>query len=137
MCPPTSHVTISRSPLGRHDSERKQLMQLVGSTKSEQDVSLLMRQHETDRAVLEAQWRGEVRQLQETQRKSYQQWMGVAYDEMTSPGGCGLGCLFIAMVTSDPHLYTFSAGAKKWKPEKSRRYDRLYVSISEVGCDCL
>ena len=113
-------------------------MQLVGSTKSEQDVSLLMRQHETDRAVLEAQWRGEVRQQQETQRKSYQQWMGGAYVEMTSPGGCGLGCLFIAMVTSDPtFLYIFSAGAKKWKPEKSRRYDGLYVSISEVCCDCL
>ena len=45
--------------------------------------------------VLEAQWSGELRQQQNTQKKGYRQWMDGVYEEMTSSGGCGLvpsGC---------------------------------------------
>lgn len=70
-------------------------MRQLGSSKSERDISQLMRQHESERMVLEVQWRGELNQQQSTQKKGYRQWMDGVYEEMTSPGGCGLvssGC---------------------------------------------
>lgn len=71
----------------RHDSELKETMALVSSSRaSEEDLAMMMREHERDRTVLEAQWGGELRKLRETQRNSYQQWIAGAYKEMTSPG---------------------------------------------------
>ena len=53
-------------------------------------MAAMVAEQESDRAVLEAQWRGELRKLRNTQRHSYQQWIDEAYKEMTSSGGWGL-----------------------------------------------
>ena len=66
-------------------------MGLVSSSKAtEDDLAVMVREHERDRTVLEVQWGGELRKLRETQRNSYQQWIDGAYKELTSPGRCGL-----------------------------------------------
>ena len=56
---------------------------------TEAELGAVTREHERDRAVLEAQWRGELTQLRETQRRTYHQWIEGAYKEMTSSGGRG------------------------------------------------
>ena len=52
-------------------------------------MAVMAAEQESDRAVLDAQWRGELRKLRNTQRHSYQQWIDEAYKEMTSLGGWG------------------------------------------------
>ena len=64
-------------------------MTQLGYTKSERDIAHLMSQHETERMVLEAQWRGEINHLQMQQRKGYRQWMDGVYEEMMASGGRG------------------------------------------------
>lgn len=75
----------------RHEAELKEKMALVSSSKAtEEDLAVMVREHERDRTVLEVQWGGELRKLRETQRNSYHQWIDGAYKELTSPGGCGM-----------------------------------------------
>ena len=57
---------------------------------SETELAAVMRDHERDRTVLEVQWRGELAQLRETQRRTYHQWIEGAFKETTSPGGRGI-----------------------------------------------
>ena len=64
-------------------------MAQLGYTKSERDIAHLMSQHEVERSVLEAQWRGEINHQQIQQRKGYRQWMDGVYEEMVASGGRG------------------------------------------------
>ena len=91
----------------RHDSELKAAMAQLGYTKSERDIAHLMSQHEVERSVLEAQWRGEINHQQIQQRKGYRQWMDGVYEEMVASGGQGFwpggvalvcACLFVCFV---------------------------------------
>lgn len=56
------------------------------SQATEVELAAVMRDHERDRTVLEVQWRGELAQMRETQRRTYHQWIEGAYKEMTSSG---------------------------------------------------
>jgi hypothetical protein len=66
----------------RHEQEKKAL--ISSSWGTEEGMAAMVAEQESDRAVLEAQWRGELRKLRNTQRHSYQQWIDEAYKEMTS-----------------------------------------------------
>jgi hypothetical protein len=59
------------------------------SQATEAELGAVMRDHDSDRTVLEVQWRGELATLRETQRRTYHQWIEGAYKEMTSSGGRG------------------------------------------------
>ena len=65
------------------------MAEVSSSRASEEELASLMREHERDKTVLEVQWKGEVKQLRETQKKTYHQWIDGAYQEMTSSGGRG------------------------------------------------
>ena len=62
------------------------MAEVSASRATEGELAAMMRGHERDRSVLEAQWRGELSHLRETQRKTYHQWIEGAYQDITSPG---------------------------------------------------
>jgi hypothetical protein len=74
----------------RHEKELRDKMAAVSSSQAtEAELGAVMRDHDSDRTVLEVQWRGELATLRETQRRTYHQWIEGAYKEMTSSGGRG------------------------------------------------
>jgi hypothetical protein len=71
----------------RHEKELRDKMAAVSSSQAtEAELGAVMRDHDSDRTVLEVQWRGELATLRETQRRTYHQWIEGAYKEMTSSG---------------------------------------------------
>ncbi len=59
-------------------------MQALGSTKSEMDINLLMRQHTLERESCEQRWSSELNQLRESQRREYRDWVIKVYEDMES-----------------------------------------------------
>ena len=70
----------------RHDAEQNQILKGLGTTKTERDINMLMRQHTMEKEACEAQWSSELSQLQETQRREYREWV-LNYEE--NLGGSG------------------------------------------------
>ena len=59
-------------------------MSSLGTSKSEYDINLLMQQHMAERDECEARWSNELRQLQESQRNEYRDWVATVFNEMES-----------------------------------------------------
>jgi len=64
----------------RHDAEQNEILKGLGTTRTERDINMLMRQHTMEKEACEAQWSSELSQLQETQRREYREWV-LNYEE--------------------------------------------------------
>lgn len=84
--------TLSVSPppnktiwhLYRQESDLENAVKALGSTKTERDINMLMRQHTLEREACEERWSSELSQLRDTQRREYRDWVTKVYEDMES-----------------------------------------------------
>ena len=62
-------------------------MDALGTSKSEKDINLMMRQHTLEREVCEERWSKELNQLQESQRREYRDWVTTVHLDMETSRG--------------------------------------------------
>ena len=71
----------------RQDTALTGTVNAVGTSKSEKDVNLMMRQHTLEREACEERWSKELNQLQESQRREYRDWVTTVHLDMETSRG--------------------------------------------------
>ena len=70
--------------INRQDTDLKSAMSALGTTKSEGDINMLMKQHTLQREECELKWSKELHRLRESQKREYRDWVTKVYEDMES-----------------------------------------------------
>ena len=62
-------------------------MDALGTSKSNKDINLMMRQHTLEMEACEERWSKELNQLQESQRREYRDWVTTVHLDMETSRG--------------------------------------------------